>query len=294
MSSLSDLAPLPEKKAYTNKKALDTSVDDFDALLDDMLDSPKVKRPVKSNSQKSKSSKQGTSKKDDFPIADSTDDGEKGEISSQKTGSKTAGKDVSKDYMYDSDELSVDNGLLASYTANDDLEDSILGGLLKGNNKGGAKKVSAFGNKVPATTNMKTSAVSSSSVATAKKIEAIQSPVENDFDGGYDFSDAESSEDDKKPTSGLAAKFVPSSSSSGVGAAVVPSKQVMYGEHEEESAIFIPDSDLIFDLSDNARCGFHVILLYRYRNLRVVTSLRTKKNHSTSAMTRTRVHIRLQ
>ena len=47
MSSLSNLAPLPEKKSFTNKKALDTSVDDFDALLDDMLDSPKVKRPVK-------------------------------------------------------------------------------------------------------------------------------------------------------------------------------------------------------------------------------------------------------
>jgi hypothetical protein len=227
MSSLSDLAPLPEKKAYTNKKALDTSVDDFDALLDDMLESPKVKRPVKSNNQKNKSSKQGLSKKDDFPIADSMDEDNNVDKSSQKMGSEITGKDVSKDYMYDSDELSVDNGLLASYTANDDLEDSILGGLLKGNNKVGAKKVTAFGNKIPATSNVKTSAISSSSAATAKKIEAIQSTVENDSDGGYDFSDAESSEDDKKPSSILAPKFVPSSFSSGVGAAVVPSKQVL-------------------------------------------------------------------
>lgn len=228
MSSLSNLAPLPEKKAYVNKKALDTSVDDFDALLDDMLDSPKVKRPVKANSQKNKSSKkQGLSKKDDFSIGDSMDESDIVDKSSQKMGSKTVGKDVPKDFMYDSDELSVDDGLLASYTANEELEDSILGGLLKGNKKGGPKKVSSFGNKIPATSNMKTSVISSSSIATAKKIEATQSPIENNSDGGYDFSDAESDEDDKKTSSTVAAKFVPSSSSSGVGAAMVPSKQVM-------------------------------------------------------------------
>lgn len=228
MSSLSNLAPLPEKKAYVNKKALDTSVDDFDALLDDMLDSPKVKRPVKADSQKNKSSKkQGLSKQDDFPIGDSTDENDNVDKSSQKMGSKTAGKDVSKDFMYDSDELSVDDGLLASYTANEELEDSILGGLLKGNSKGGSKKVSSFGNKIPVTSNVKTGVTNSSSVATAKKIDTIQSPIENNSDDGYDFSDAESDEDDKKTSSTVAAKFVPSSSSSGVGAAVVPSKQVM-------------------------------------------------------------------
>lgn len=225
MSSLANLAPLPEKKSFTNKKALDTSVDDFDALLDDMLDSPKVKRPVKASSQKNKSSKQ-VSKKDDFPIADSMDEDDNVDQSAQKTGSKTAAKDVSKDFMYDSDELSVDNGLLTSYTANDDLEDSILGGLLKGS-KVGAKKTSNFGNKITATSNIKTNAISSSIAATAKKVETIQSPVENDSDGGYDFSDADSDEDDKKVTSSLAAKNVSSSSSSSVGAALVPSKQVM-------------------------------------------------------------------
>lgn len=244
MSSLSNLAPLPVKKAYTSNQTLDTSVDDFDALLDDMLDSPKVKRPGKTNSQKNKSSKQGLSKKDDFPSSSKTDVKDNVDQTLQKSGPKTSGKDNSKDYMYDSDELSVDNesGLLTSFTANDDLEDSILGGLLKGN-KNTVKKASAFGNKVPLTSNIKTNVISSSSAATTKKTETVQSPIDSYSDGGYEFSDDESKDDKKKGSSILAAKKDVGPSSVGV----VLAKQVLYMFCDRHPGVHL--------ISDSAFCG---------------------------------------
>ena len=138
MSSLANLAPIPTRNKGPIKKESTGSDDEFDALLDDMLESP-TKGNARSNKQKNQTaSRNAPIKYDEYESFDSTEDLPTS-LSPNKKSSATSGiSDYSKksgnNVMDDSNDLSSESedGLLMNVTANtDDLEDSILGGLLK-------------------------------------------------------------------------------------------------------------------------------------------------------------------
>jgi hypothetical protein len=137
MSSLADLPnSLLKKKIVRNDINTGESDNEFDALLEDMLDSP-VMKPSKST--KTKSSNYEESFDDEFD------------------------KKLQNKSMDDSNDLSADySGNLGNMAAStDDLEDSILGGLLKGKKKGtnskqALKPVSAASSSSKAGSNRKT------------------------------------------------------------------------------------------------------------------------------------------
>lgn len=193
---MSNLIPLPVKKVTMSKKTLDTSVDDFDALLDDMLDSPRVAHRNKSGISG------GHVVHNENEVNDFDMTTESFSNPSSPSVSPFAARQVPSNPLDDFNELSMDNGdeLLSNFKVTaDELEDSILGGLLKGKKNSNIKKSE---NTLP--TSQKESAVNKAPPAktswgtssTSQK-EVVESVVENDFDDDY-----ESSDDDRKVEKG--------------------------------------------------------------------------------------------
>lgn len=195
-SAMSNLAPLPLKRVNMSNKALDTSVDDFDDLLDDMLDSPRATRRDK-NISKGRLADNENEINDFDMITESFSD-----PSSPTSTSPIASKKALRNPEEELNELSIDNGyeLLSNLkVTSDDLEDSILGGLLKGNKNLNIKKpLNNPAISAKDLTNSKGSnAKSSWGVTPSLKAEVVESPVENYSDDEY-----ESSDDDAKSEKG--------------------------------------------------------------------------------------------
>ena len=192
---MSNLVPLPVKRAAMSRKALDTSVDDFDTLLDDMLDSPRVVHRGKSGASRERVTDNDNDVNDFDMMTESFSNPSSPE-------SPFAARKIPLNPPDDFNELSVDNGdeLLSNFKVTaDELEDSILGGLLKGKKNLNIKKAA---NTLP--TSVKDSAKAQTltaksswgAVPTSQK-EVVESAVEN-----YSEDDYESSDDDRKVEKG--------------------------------------------------------------------------------------------
>ena len=135
MSGLGNFALLPGRKELSAKD-LNLSDDDFDAMLDDMLDSPTMKGPTVSSKQKNQSSnRELTDNKNDSTSLDSSRNSESfSQVATTKslapTHSGFGGKLGDKNSLDQSNDLFIDSDEDAIASI-DDLDDSILGGMLK-------------------------------------------------------------------------------------------------------------------------------------------------------------------
>lgn len=143
MSGLGALAPVPGRKELSNKD-LNLSDDDFDAMLDDMLDSPTKKGSTRPSKQKNQSSnREQTDNTYDMTSIDSSQNSDSfPKRTAVKSGTYTNlgfnGKPVNRDLQDHSDILSVDsnNEIFPDQpTDADHLEDSILGSMFKSNRR---------------------------------------------------------------------------------------------------------------------------------------------------------------
>ena len=192
---MSNLVPLPVKRATMSKKAIDTSVDDFDALLDDMLDSPRVVHRGKSGASRGRDAEDDNEVNDFDMMTESFSN-------PSSPASPFATRKVPLNPPDDFNELSVDNGdeLLSNFKVTaDELEDSILGGLLKGKKNLNIKKpVNTLPTSVKDSAKTQTSTAKTSwGAASTPQTAVVESAVEN-----YSEEDYESSDDDRKVEKG--------------------------------------------------------------------------------------------
>ena len=204
MIGLGALAPVPGRKGLSNKE-LNVSDDDFDAMLDDMLDSPTTKGPTRPSKQKNQSSsREQTNNIYDMTSIDSSQNSDsfpKNAVVKSRIPADLGfnGKQGNKDVLDHSDILSVDsnNEIITDAPIDiDHLEDSILGSMFKSNTRSmkqavkPAKVISSSSTLFKSNKNakdVKNSQAASASTVQPKEID-FDTSMQDDWEGSGSFS----------------------------------------------------------------------------------------------------------